>query len=184
MTSGRVLLIVASAGVLGGMLILLASSTSLIIILIALFVGMLVVPYASAMSQSIWMSKVEPDVQGRVFSVRSMIAQITNPIALALVGPLADRVFVPLMEGDSTVARWFGAITGTGAGAGYAAFFVALGFAAIAVGIGAWSYGPLRNLERDLPDAEGVPSAAVAPGGSSGRDSSVDEPTTIERRGT
>lgn len=183
-TSGRVLRIVASASVLGAMLILLAASTSLIVILVALFVGMLVVPYASAMSQSIWMAKVEPDVQGRVFSVRSMIAQITNPIALALVGPLADRVFVPLMDGDSTVAGWFAPITGTGAGAGYAAFFVALGVAAIAVGIGAWSYGPLRTLERDLPDAEGVPSAAGAPGAASGHDPSAPAPTSVEPRRT
>lgn len=162
-TSGRVLRIVLAAVALGAMLVLLGSSTSLILILAALFVGMLVVPYASAMSQSIWMSKVEPDVQGRVFSVRSMIAQITNPIALALVGPLADRVFVPLMEGDSAFAGMLASITGTGAGAGYAAMFVVLGFACVLVAAGGWAYAPLRHLERDVPDAEGLPSEVPEP---------------------
>lgn len=157
-TSGRVARIVLAAGALGAMLVLLGSSTSLIVILAALFVGMLVVPYASAMSQSIWMSKVEPDVQGRVFSVRSMIAQITNPVALALVGPLVDRVFVPLMSGDSSLAGALSRITGTGAGAGHAAFFVVLGIASVVVAVAAWAYPPLRNLERDVPDAEGLPS--------------------------
>ena len=162
-TSGRVLRIVLAAAALGAMLVLLASSTSLVVILIALFVGMLVVPYASAMSQSIWMAKVEPDVQGRVFSVRSMIAQITSPVALALVGPLADRVFVPLMEGDSSLAGLLASITGTGTGSGYAAFFVVLGVACVVVAGAAWAYPPLRHLERDLPDAEGLPEGHAAP---------------------
>lgn len=157
-TTGRVLRIVLAAGALGAMLVLLGSSTSLVVILLALFIGMLVVPYASAMSQSIWMAKVEPDVQGRVFAVRSMIAQSTNPIALALVGPLADRVFVPLMAGDSSLAALLARITGTGEGAGYGAFFVVLGIACVVVAIGAWAYPPLRHLERDVPDAEGLPS--------------------------
>ena len=156
--SGRVARIVMAAAILGAMLVVVASSTSLIVILGALFVGMLVVPYAAAMSQSIWMAKVEPDVQGRVFSVRSMIAQITNPIALALAGPLADHVFVPFMEGDSAARAWFASITGTGAGSGYAALFVALGLASAGIAVAAWSYGPLRHLERDVPDAEGLPS--------------------------
>lgn len=177
-TSGRVLRIVLAAMILGVMLVVVASSTSLIVILIALFVGMLVVPYASAMSQSIWMAKVEPDVQGRVFSVRSMIAQITNPVALALVGPLADRVFVPLMEGDSDVAGWFATITGTGPGAGYAAFFVVLGIGSVLVAAGAWAYGPLRNLERDVPDAEGLPTDAEH------SSASVADGTAIEATGT
>lgn len=157
-TSGRVFRIVGAAFIMGLMLIGVGSSTSLIVILATLFVGMLVVPYASAMSQSIWMAKVEPDVQGRVFSVRSMISQITHPVALALVGPLADRVFVPLMDGDSVLSDWFAIVTGRGDGAGYAAMFVTLGIGAIVLAVAAWSYGPLRNLERDLPDAEGLPT--------------------------
>jgi MFS family permease len=159
-TSGRVLRIVVAMGILGAMLVLVASSRSFLVILAALFVGMLVVPYAAAMSQSIWMAKVEPDVQGRVFAVRSMIAQITNPMALALVGPLADRVFVPLMGGDSAVKGWLESITGSGPGAGYAALFVTLGLGSVAVAVAAWAYGPLRHLERDVPDAEGLPTEA------------------------
>jgi len=34
-----------------------------------------------ACSQAIWQSKVAPDIQGRVFSVRAMIAQSTLPLA-------------------------------------------------------------------------------------------------------
>ncbi len=157
-TDRRVLRIIIAAAILGAMLILVGSSTMLVVILIALWVGMLVVPYASAMSQSIWMAKVEPDVQGRVFSVRSMIAQITHPVALAMTGPLVDRVFIPLMAGDSALSSAIASLTGRGESAGYAAFFVVIGCGCIVLAIGAWSFAPLRNLERDLPDAEGLPS--------------------------
>lgn len=165
-TDRRILRIVGATAVLGAMLILVGSSTMLVVVLIALWVGMLVVPYASAMSQSIWMAKVEPDVQGRVFSVRAMIAQITNPVALAMTGLLVDRVFIPLMASDSGLASAFARLTGRGPSAGYGAFFVAIGIACILVAIAAWSFAPLRNLERDLPDAEGLPTE----GGGTGLD--------------
>jgi hypothetical protein len=62
------------------------------------------------------------------------------------------------MTGDSPLAGALSRITGTGGGAGYAAFFVVLGIASVVVAVGAWAYPPLRNLERDVPDAEGLPS--------------------------
>jgi DHA3 family macrolide efflux protein-like MFS transporter len=101
--SRRVLGIIASTVVLGIMLMVMGVSTWFPSIVVALWLGMSVMPLTQAMSQSIWLAKVEPDVQGKVFSIRSMISSGTAPIALALAGPLADRVFVPLVTGDSTL---------------------------------------------------------------------------------
>ena len=158
--SHRVFGIVASMFILGIMIIGIGSTTSLVVIVIATWAGMFVAPVATAMSQSIWLAKVEPDVQGKVFSARSMIAQGTQPMALALAGPLADRVFVPLMTGDSnigvTLQRWFGA----GEGSGYGVFFVAVGTFTMLLAVTAWLYRPLRNLECDISDAEGLPTLA------------------------
>jgi MFS family permease len=162
-TDGRIARLLAAVGILGVMMILIGSTTIILVVLVALWIGMAVVPYGSAMSQSIWMAKVEPDVQGRVFSVRSMIAQITNPLALAIAGPLVDGVFVPLMAGDSSVSDLFAHLVGRGPSAGYAAFFAMMGIATIALAVGAWGYGPVRHLERDVPDAVGLPSEAVVP---------------------
>ncbi len=159
-TDRRVARILAATGVLGVMLITVGMSRAVIVILASLWVGMFVVPFATAMSQSIWMSKVEPDVQGRVFAVRSMIAQVTHPLALALAGPIVDGVFVPMMGGDSVLGGVFESIVGTGPGAPYAAFFVTLGIGCLGVAAIAWAYGPVRHLERDVPDVEGLPSEA------------------------
>ncbi|CAM3586324.1 MFS transporter [Deinococcus frigens] len=57
----------------------------------ALFVMGLTFPAMNAHSQSIWQSQVPPAMQGRVFSVRRLIAQFTSPLSTALAGLLAAR---------------------------------------------------------------------------------------------
>ena len=159
--SRRVLTIIATTVVLGAMLVVIGASTWFVSVLVALWFGMLVIPLAQAMSQSIWLAKVEPDVQGRVFSVRSMISQGTGPIALALAGPLADRVFVPLMTGDSDLGVALQEWLGSGEVAAYGLFFVAIGTYTVVMALLSWLYGPLRNLERDIPDADQLPEFCV-----------------------
>ena len=51
----------------------------------------LTVPFMNAHSQSIWQSQVPPELQGRVFSVRRLIAQFTAPASTALTGVLAAK---------------------------------------------------------------------------------------------
>lgn len=162
-TSGRVARILGATVVLGIMMVLIASSRNLFLIVGSLWLGMFVVPYAAAMSQSLWMAKVEPDVQGRVFAARSMIAQITNPIALLLVGAVADGIFVPLMGGESVLSDFLAMFTGREEGSGYAALFVVLGIITILMGIVGWLVPTLRHLERDVPDAEGIPDEVASP---------------------
>lgn len=157
-TRRRVLGIVVSSVVLGAMLMVIGFSTWLVVIVVSLFAGMFVVPIANAMSQSIWMSKVEPDVQGRVFSVRSMIGQATSPIALLLVGPLVEFIFFPLMEGDTALGEVFQGWFGKGETAAYAAMFFSIGVYTIFMSFLGYAYRPLRNLELDIPDAAGLPS--------------------------
>ncbi|MGI9667051.1 MAG: MFS transporter [Acidimicrobiia bacterium] len=161
-TSRRVAGIMLSTVVLGAMLLVIGFSTWIVVIVGTLWIGMFVVPIATAMSQSIWMSKVEPDVQGRVFGVRSLIAQGTQPLALAIAGPLADKVFVPLLSGDSDLGEWAQGLFGTGERAGYAAMFAAIGVYTIVMSGLAYLYGPLRNLETEIPDAEGLPTEVAS----------------------
>lgn len=161
-TSGRVKGILLATGVLGLMLVTVGSTTWAVVIVLSLWCGMFVVPIATALSQSIWMSKVEPDVQGRVFGIRSLIAQGTQPLALLIAGPLADRVFVPLMTGESSLGSWLQGMIGSGEGAGYGAMFMAIGVYTLVMCAIAYSYRPLRDLETDLPDAEGLPSEIEA----------------------
>jgi DHA3 family macrolide efflux protein-like MFS transporter len=105
-----------------------------------------------ACSQAIWQSKVAPDVQGRVFSVRSMIAQSTLPVAFLVAGPLADSVFEPLLTTGGPLAHSVGRVLGTGSGRGTGLLFIVLGIALLLTVAGAALYPHLRNVEDELPD--------------------------------
>ena len=85
--------------VLGLALILFGIRPSLVPIVIGGVIGFFVLPIANGSSQALWQAKVEPDVQGRVFAVRRVVAQIAGPVAMLMAGPLADQGF----EGEAEV---------------------------------------------------------------------------------
>jgi hypothetical protein len=129
-----------------------------------MFVMSMIFPTVNASSQTIWQSKVPPDVQGRVFSVRLMMAQFGSPLAMLLAGPLADRVFEPGMRPGGALAATFGRLVGTGPGAGMALMLVFGGVLAMVAGFAGYAYRPLRTVESTLPDhdAAAVGSTDVA----------------------
>jgi MFS transporter, DHA3 family, macrolide efflux protein len=72
---------------------------------LGLLINGLAIPIANASSQSIWMSKTPPEVQGSVFAARRTIAQITGPLGTAIAGGLAEIVgFVPLIVVTGIIA--------------------------------------------------------------------------------
>lgn len=114
------------------------------------FFGM---PLINGCSQAIWQSKTAPDVQGRVFAVRRMIAWSSMPISYLLAGPLADRVFEPLLVPGGALTNSIGRIIGVGAGRGIALLFIILGIISLlAIQVG-YLYPRLRRVETELPDA-------------------------------
>ncbi|MDH5372608.1 MAG: MFS transporter [Acidimicrobiia bacterium] len=124
-------------------------------------VGILVMngthPIAGGSSQSIWQSKVPPELQGRVFAIRQVSAIGASPIAFLLAGVLADRVFEPLML-DATGA--LGTLLGSGPGRGIGLMFVLAGIFAIATVVVALNHPRIKNLETEIPDLEPVASAS------------------------
>jgi len=109
--------------------------------------------YVNGSSQAIWQSKVAPDVQGRVFSARRMIAWITGPITPIMAGALADYVTEPAMQAGGIAAKIFGWLVGTGPGSGMALQFVLAGICYILLVLGVYLFFPIvRNLEDLLPD--------------------------------
>ncbi len=112
------------------------------------------IPWASALSQATFQSKVAPQVQGRVFAMRSMIGTSITPIAQGLAGPLADKVFVPmLLPGGALAATWVGDLIGVGPGRGIGLMFVLSFFALLLLSAIAFGSRRIRLLETDLPDA-------------------------------
>jgi DHA3 family macrolide efflux protein-like MFS transporter len=125
----------------------------------AFFVGaglfwlMFFVPLASSASQAVFQSKVAPDIQGRVFSIRGMIARSVMPVSYLLAGPLADQVFGPLMDVNGAWANSFlGSLLDTGAGRGIGLMFVISAAIAILVTGLAFANPHIRNIEVELPD--------------------------------
>lgn len=154
----KVAAIVALGAVLGAAVGAVGVASTLPFIVLAIWVALFTVPIAGAFSQALWMRKIEPDIQGRVFAVRTAVASAAVPLSLILVGPLADRVFVPLMTGTSTLGLWLQGFFGTGLASAYGLFFVSVGLFVVASSMVAWSVGALRHLERDIPDAAGLPT--------------------------
>jgi hypothetical protein len=57
------------------------------------------------------------------------------------------------MADDGALAGSLGKLIGTGPGRGLALFFAVIGAFVVVASALAWTYGPLRHLERDVPDA-------------------------------
>ena len=127
----------------------------------AAFLSSAFIPILNGSNQAIWQQKVAPDVQGRVFATRRLIAQITAPLAMLLAGPLADFVFEPGMMAGGSLAALFGWLVGTGPGAGMALIFVISGLLGSFIGVVGYLIPTIRNAEDILPDHE-------AAGGGSG----------------
>ena len=157
--------ILAGWAVLGVLGIMLAGvGRSLPIWIAAAFTFNLLGPVINGCSQAIWQAKVAPDVQGRVFSTRRLIAWLVTPIATLLAGPLADSVLEPAMASTGGLVRLFGWLTGAGPGSGMGLLFVAGGAVASMIGLGAYAIPAVREVETRLPDhgsGEITPAGAV-----------------------
>ncbi|MFO7696440.1 MAG: MFS transporter [Anaerolineae bacterium] len=110
------------------------------------------VPICNAASQAIWLAKVAPEVQGRVFATRLMIASAITPLAYLLAGPLADRVAEPLMAEGGTLAGTVGRILGVGPGRGIGLIIVLTGLMVALAPVAAFLVRPIRRVELELPD--------------------------------
>ncbi|MCP4418974.1 MAG: MFS transporter [Chloroflexi bacterium] len=127
--------------------------SSVWVVAIGMFVLMFSVPFGSGASQAIFQSKVEPDVQGRVFSIRSMISRSMMPLAFLLAGPLADRFFEPLLhEGGALANGLIGNLLGTGSGRGIGLLFIISALVLWIASAAAFANPHIRNIETDLPD--------------------------------
>src|SRR5512140_2396655 len=119
----------------------------------ATFIGGLVVPLVNGSNQAIWQAKVAPDLQGRVFSARRLIAWFTNPISPIIGGTLADFVLEPAMKAqNSGLAHMLGPIFGTGPGSGMSLLIFLCGIGTIVVAVSGYMIPAIRDADTALPD--------------------------------
>ena len=127
-----------------------------------ILVSTLVVSLVNGSNQAIWMAKVAPEVQGRVFTTRRLIAWFANPLASLIAGPLADRVMEPAMSEGGALVGVFGGLVGTGAGSGMSLLFIFSALAGLSVVLVAYLIPIVRNVEDLLPDHDHAAEAAAA----------------------
>jgi MFS transporter, DHA3 family, macrolide efflux protein len=116
-------------------------------------------PLINASNQAIWQSKVAPDLQGRVFSARRLIAWFAQPVSPIIAGTLADFAFEPAMRGDGMLSQTFGVLVGTGPGSGMGLILVFCSLAAALVGLTGYFIPAIRNAEDLLPDHDTLKDA-------------------------
>lgn len=123
---------------------------------IGVFTVMFFAPIINASNQAIWQAKVAPDVQGRVFATRRLIAWLALPISQLIAGPLADHVLEPAMSQRSTLASLFSWLVGGGKGAGISLMLVFTGIMIAISGLAGYLFPVIREAEELLPDHEAV----------------------------
>ena len=147
--------IIGGIAISGLLLAVAGVRAALPIIMIASVLMLAINPVVNAASNVIWQTKVEEGAQGRVFSLRFMIGRIVSPLAILVVGPLADSLFEPAMKVDGPLAGSMGALIGSGPGRGIGLIYVVAGIATVAIALVGWSLPRIRNIETELPDLAG-----------------------------
>jgi MFS family permease len=134
-------------------LILIGLRQQVLIIAPAIFALYFAIPIVNSCSQALWQCKTAPELQGRVFSLRRMIATAMAPLAFFLAGRLSDQWFEPLLATGGLLSDSVGRMLGVGPGRGIGLIFVLSGTIAILIQIVAFRSPTLRLAESLLPDA-------------------------------
>ena len=149
----KVVGILGFAPLLGLGLIVIGLRPSAPLIGFGLLMLFFAVPLVNGCAQAIWQVKIRPDLQGRVFATQRTLSMASVPVALFVAGPLAEKLFEPLLLPAGRFAASLGSWLGTGPGRGTGLFFVLMGLCSLACTLWALGNPRLRCLEAEIPDA-------------------------------
>jgi hypothetical protein len=125
---------------------------SIPLIALATYFYYLPFPLVNGSDQAIWQRKVPYEVQGRVFSIRRMLAQSMIPLAYLTAGPLSDKVFKPLLSANGSLATSFGQFFGIGPSRGMGLLIFLMGAFIVVLTLSTALNPRVRNIEDELPD--------------------------------
>jgi MFS family permease len=144
----------------GACFILMGLSPSFWPVAVGAFGAHVTIAIVYGSNQAIWQTKVAPNVQGRVFATQETVARAAAPLAYLLAGPLADRVFDPLLAPAGPLAGSVGQFVGIGPGRGIGLIFVLMGIVLMVVTLIGRLNPHIRHVEDELPDAVPAPLKA------------------------
>ena len=163
----RVRSILGLAVVLAAATVVGAARPNVALIAVATFVFMGALVFIATMQQTIWQTKVEPRLMGRVMALITMVGLIPQLIANILAGVFVDNIFEPLVGRDHVKSPAVATLVGNGPGRGIALLMMLVGVL-IAVTTAVAALNPrLRRLEDELPDViadKDAEAADVVPG--------------------
>ena len=147
---------------LSGVFIFVAGlQASLVIFTVGIFLFFLTQPIISSSTQAVMQNKVEPSVQGRVFAIKGAIEAAAFPLGYITIGPLAEKVFEPLMATNGFLAGSIRQIIGVGSGRGMGLLLMIMGVLTILETSIAYLYPRLRFVEDELPNVSNAVAIAA-----------------------
>ncbi|MEH2375568.1 MFS transporter [Nostoc sp.] len=122
----------------------------------AQFCSSLNFPILGSSCDAIWLAKVNPQIQGRVFATLKVVTVVASAVAYLIAGPLADYIFEPAMMPDGSLAPILGWIFGTAKGSGMAVLYVISSLGMLLIGLSGYAFRTLRDVETILPDHDAI----------------------------
>lgn len=148
----RKLNIILMAMLASGLLILVSGwKSSLSYFIFSMLLCFILQPIIGGLSQTILQNKVELNMQGRVFSIKSSLEIASLTLGFISFGPLAE-MFEHLMVADGYLAKSIGQIIGVGAGRGIGLLLLIMGFVVILATAISYCFPRLRFVEDEYPD--------------------------------
>jgi MFS family permease len=140
-------------GLLGGLgLVTMGLRPSPVLVAIGMFGAYFSLPVIDSCVDVIWQTRTPAWVHGRVSASFRLAGAISAPVAYASAGPLADRVFEPMLAAGGRLAAALGPGFGSGPGRGTGLMYVLLGLGAGVAVIVTYLSPAVRRIE--APEAE------------------------------
>ncbi|MED1203306.1 MFS transporter [Heyndrickxia acidicola] len=140
---------------------LIGVNKSIFSISVFLFLSFFFLPFGNSCSQVIWQSKVETNIQGRVFALRRMIAMSLMPVSYLLSGPLEEKILAPLMEKGQMGQQLLGGWLGSGEAGGIRLFYIAIGISWILLSLLLWLKPEIKGLDEGYQKEKKLQAAAA-----------------------
>lgn len=111
----------------GAAMVGFGSRENIVVVCIFGFLFFAMLPFANTAIDYLIRINIPNEVQGRVWGLIGIISQLGYIAAYAVLGPLADYVFVPLLKENGALAGSVGQIIGTGNGRGIGLLIIMAG---------------------------------------------------------
>ncbi|MEN8907425.1 MAG: MFS transporter [Clostridiales bacterium] len=127
---------------------LMGISTNVYIITIFGFMFFFVLAFVQTSLEVLIRQNIDNEKQGRVWSIISVLTQLGYPIAYALAGILADKVFDPMFINDGILVSNIGKVIGVGQGRGIGFMFIIFGGLIVVLSLITSRVKTLKTLEQ------------------------------------